>query len=421
MIRFLVLTLLAAAVLFTIAWQQDGVAAVANHNNSLGWSAPATLSASPQGASGPHLATAKNGLLLLAYIHQEATGHDPYYRLSNDNGVNWTNPLRIHTSPTNSLQVHVVFDNNNMAHAVWVEDESQIRYARQDEWPGNTSKVISQSFLPPLDRPRLVASGTNRLDLIWVQNATGNISIHHAYSTTNGQTWTISGPIAAMNPALSPAVVLDNKGTLHAVWTQDNVNAFGEIAYVQGTLTASGVNWTNHIVISDPGLEDTNNPRILVHNGVINVFFTYRVNDNNQYVYRITCNNNCAASRGNWNQVGNPISGSRLGVNTSDPFNVVSAAVSHQGCIYSYFHGTAELEQTNDHEVIRGVNSCTGWAASARDVVTSDTVRSVFPVMASQKQWLYLVYESGAGANRQIVFRRVAIDAKLYLPLVSRG
>jgi hypothetical protein len=419
--RLLLLTCMATAVFTLIHFNQSEVTAVSSSGNEMDWLPAVALTDAPQGAFGPHLATSDDGRLLLAYIRRESNGNDPYYRWSGNNGQSWSTAQPIYSSSTDAVQVHAVYDQSNVApgnvaHAVWIEDESEIRYARL---VGGTwqSQAITGSFAPPLDSPRLVASGSNRLDLLFV----ASFFVYHTYSTNGGTSWSNPTVIGGPPPILILDLTVDNSGSLHAVWTQATFDLLGEIAYTRGTVSGGGsVTWSQPVAISDPDIDNANNPKVVVHNSALNVFFTDRVEDDEQYVYRIQCSHNCTQGHTSWS--GLPVSGSLMGVNTSDPFNVVSTAVSHQGCLFSYFHGTSPFDQTNtENEVIRGVNNCAGWAISVRDVVTSDTHRSVFPTLASQGNWLHLAYESGlAGGVRQIIFRRAEVESKLYLPIIAR-
>jgi hypothetical protein len=413
--QILSLTLIIMAAMFVLTWRQDKASAA---NNNLDWSEPRQLSIAPQGATGPKLATSKNGQLLLVYIHRAASGDAPYYHLSTDNGVNWTEGESIYTSNTNSVQVDATFDHNNAIHAVWVEDESEIRHARQGsqgQWIGSS---ISTAVLPPLGDPKIVATSPGRLDVIWVQNVGSNADIYHASNSGSG--WSSPAPINVTNrTSLRPDIAVDHTGKLHVVWAETKGVGAQEIVYVQGTISGGGtVSWTERIVISDAGLEDTYNPRVLIHNKVVNVFFTYRKAHDEQYIRRMTCVANCTDT-GNWNQ--QSISGTKLGANTAGPFYLASAAIAHQGCLYSYYHGTSD-QYGGNNEIIWGTNSCAGWAGSAPDMVTAQNHRSMFPTLASQGPWLYLAYESGTeGGQRQIEFRRVLIEAKLYLPVVFKN
>jgi hypothetical protein len=235
--------------------------------------------------------------------------------------------------------------------------------------------------------------------------------------------------VSLSQPAsFTPAITLDNSGRIHLVWAEFKDDGINEkVVYVQGTISGSGVNWSSPLTISDDSLENANSPQILVHNGIINVFFTLRETRQqggetvyDQYIYWNTCSVNCTESITNWSSVGNPISGARVGANTQDPFFVASTAVAHQGCLFSYFHGTSDDFDENS-ELIWGVNNCgQSWGFTQR--VTDDNHRSLYPSLASQGQWLFLAYESGpAGSNnRQIHFHRARTESVLYLPIIAR-
>jgi hypothetical protein len=88
-------------------------------------------------------------------------------------------------------------------------------------------------------------------------------------------------------------------------------------------------------------------------------------------------------------------------------------------CTYVYFHGIQG--STTNNERIWGVNSCSGWASSARDQVTTSGVRSIYPsLIAANNWWVYLTYEqtNTSGTVREIYFIRN--QPAIYLPTILK-
>jgi len=100
-----------------------------------------------------------------------------------------------------------------------------------------------------------------------------------------------------------------------------------------------------------------------------------------------------------------------------EPFNVVAALTQWGSCTFSYFHGIdADL---SSNEMILGVNSCSGWAASARERVTPPEVQSINPSLDVQNGWwLYLAYEQDTNGVHQIYLHRDR--PPIYLPVVMK-
>jgi hypothetical protein len=373
----------------------------------------------------PKLTTDGQGQLLLAYINQNDGQANPYYRVSTDNGIEWSEPAPIFVSSNNALrsvQIDVTY-HDNVGHAVWVEDESKILYSRENNWATNGAISLSEpdDDLIILDKPAIIGNGPGRLDVIWAEGVGGNPSIYHKFSLDSGQTWpdVHKNVVAATSPSsTSPAFVADHNGELYVVWSErDRPGGLSSIWYAEGTVAGTTVSWSTAVRISDTSLRDATSPYVLLYNGVVNVFFTYREADDQQYLNRITCANNCTVGSSSWNQQGNPIS-NLMEVNTQDPFNMASTAVVQQGCLYTSFHGIS-TSFNPDNELIWSMSNCTSWT---QQLVTVTNERSLFPTLAAEGQWLYLAYETGqSSAERQIAFRRTRVETRLYLPITLKN
>lgn len=393
------------------------------------WSTPALISQnSPFGAKTPVVRGAPNGnTVMVVYIKQnsaDSNDTDPYYRRSPDNGKSWPQaPQRIHNSAAESLQVDFAYTANGVAHAVWIEG-TDVVYAREGAWANNQiNQTLSQNPGSEFaaSNPNIVASGNNRLDVIWAEITTANPNIYHARSNDGGNTWPIQGPVAETPPSsLVPSLAVGAGGVLHAVWEEheDPLKPdAGTVYYARGTQSGGNISW-NRVKISDvSGSNDAREPKIVVSGNIIHVAYTDFETQNKQWVHHIQCSSQCL-NQNNWQSAGNPVSGQVVGVNPASPFNVLSDMLHYQGCTYVYFHGTSN-EFAEDNEVIWGINSCDGWSASARDQVTNPQTQSIYPSLTSQSNWwVYLAYGAG-DTEHQIYFLRN--DPAIYLPALFRS
>ena len=387
------------------------------------WEDTIVISTGDNGARLPSVAAAPNGKdVIVAYVSQRSANNentDPYYHDSFNNGATFPgNPAPINTNAsTETIDVAIAFDANNKAHALWIEqtttDNRQLRYAQEDNWP-NTSSLRSSVTNPGvIFTPRIVASGTNTLNIVWAENSSGIITdIYHARSTNGGSTWPISGVIID-NTDLSqfPDLAVGNNGIIHVVWSEGLVTS--KVYYVQGTVSGNSVNWSAEIPISDrSSATNALEPSIFVNGSVVQVSYTDRLSGDSQFVHYLRCASSCT-NINNWISSNNPVSGQAVGANVGDPFDVSSTLVQAGGCSYIYFHGV----RTGSNEQILGVDSCGRWASSARDVVTPSNFRALNPDLAVQNNWwIYLVYEDKS--NEEIQFQRNL--PAIYLPLVVK-
>lgn len=383
------------------------------------WENVLTIS-SDSGARLPSVAAAPNSKeVIVAYISQRSAvdeNTDPYYHDSSNNGATFPGspaPINTNTS-TEAIDVAVTFDNSNVAHALWIEatssDDRQLRYAKESSWPTSSNLRASVTNPGVIFTPRIVASGSNTLDIVWAQSSSGIITdIYHARSTNGGSSWSTSKVILDTNDlSQSPDLAVAN-GVIHVVWSEGLINA--KVNYAQST--NGGSSWSTPIQISNrSSATNALEPSIIANGSVVQVAFTNRLSANDQFVHFLRCNSNCT-NINNWISSNNPVSGTKVGANVGDPFDVASTIAQVGVCTHLYFHGV----QTGANEQVIGLDSCGNWSSSARDVITSSDIRALNPDLATQNNWwVYLVYEDKT--NEQIKFLRNL--PALYLPLIRK-
>jgi hypothetical protein len=152
------------------------------------------------------------------------------------------------------------------------------------------------------------------------------------------------------------------------------------------------------------------------------VVFTDFAANNQQWLFYTGCAAGCT-SGANW-ATPMPAQSQPVGAHTTDPY-VVSSAVTRRGsCLYAYYHGT-EVPNAPGNEIAWGTNSCDGWAATARDQVTTGASRAIYLTLTASDGYLHLAYQqiSGTDSTRHIFHLRGALPADnggVYLPLIRR-
>lgn len=382
----------------------------------------------PNGAYRPDIAVAPNGKIMVAYIRQQSgssTDSDPYYRVSTNDGQTFTNqaPIVNNNGLVRTEDLDVLFDNSNVAHALWVENNGgtvTLEYAKESGWPTSAQELATGVIA----EPRLVVSSTGMLFAFWVEPD----AVHYAISTNGGTSWleyTIPG--SSVFP-VHMDVKIDGSNQLHVSW--EGGFPIPSIYYAKGAISGSTVSWTTPAQISTSITTGRAlYPQVTVAGSVVHVSYTHDSQPCTeepctkvQFVHHMQCSSNCNNAN-NWSNPveTNPVSGQAVDINSNSPVDTVVSTMAQWGnCTLIYFQGV----RTGENEQIIGVNSCDRWATSARDVITPTNMRAINPDMVTNGQKVYMVYED-ATAVRQILFRRnnpttPSGSPIVYLPYVTK-
>lgn len=376
-------------------------------------------------AERPVIEVADNDTIIVAFLQQNpnnSTDYDPFFVTSTNNGQTWTDPSRIKNTGTRSRQVDIAFDETNRAHAVWTEDGNVLAYAPSGQWNGdssfNTIDMNSTSVVV-IENPKIIATGSNSLDVVWAASTVEDPSLNIYYSHRDFGVGSWSTPKIVSNGGVStfpdsrtPDIAITSNGNINIVWEEQVSGTQNAVYY--GRSTNGGSSWSAAVDLSEvAGISNSNTiqPRIIADGNTVHVVFGERKNADTQFVHYTYCNTNCA-NKTSWKTDINPISGQKLGTNTTDPFDIFPTVAESKGCILSYFHGIV----TGSNELIYGASSCNNWG-NQREQVTGVGNRAIKPDIAVENDWfVYLVYEE-AELN-QVRFLRT--QPAIYLPVIMR-
>lgn len=410
------------------------------------WSTFPGIEISAEGAGIPQIAAAPNGDLMIVYNHwvNGRTDRDPYFAVSFNSGQSWTDGIPIATSANvDSLQLDVTYDNNNNAHVVWVElanNNFQLKYSQSSSAsPGvwGTNRTISNvaSSNPLMASPSIFASGSNTLDVVWVEADQNNgfnptLDVYHARSVDNGSSWTKTGTVISnlFPTSQNPDLFVDGSGIVYIAWEEAAPLGASDIRFVKSDAppNSASVTWTeidSPLNSLDSAITQAQQPALTFDSGQFYVAFTdLRDNGDTQTVVMARCATNCTAIA-NWSL--QTISGEAVGVNSADPFSVVPQITRGNDTVFVYFHGT-DPGLVDENEVIWGMNQCENWAAFGRDQVTPTNIRSINPAIATTAGKLHLAYElvtpGSPSEIHQIHYMSGDFDCQhfVFLPIVNR-
>lgn len=397
---------------------------------------------SNNGALAPAIAYSPNGSTLAAvYLHNLGAFKTPFVRISTNDGGSWTNPTRVVPgSSVDATNVDIAIDAANKVHIVWIELNSAgqtatLRYANNSSgsWVSQTLSQINYGFNSPgMSRPRLLPGASNSLDVVWSENypnaQTNNPNVLHIRSTNGGTSWGAKNLVAStVAYSLNPDVGRTSDGKLHVVWEEAYVvpTESSVIRYAFGSVSGTTSSWTfnpaNPINLANGHSDYAVRPAITTEGNTVHVIYNNRDGgDQAQKLELISCATNCG-NGANWTfSSSNPITGGLVGANTQDPFNLIPSIAWGGSCMMVYYHGT-DRNASHPLEVIFGSHGCGGW--NGDDRATDFNTRATYPDVASDGDWLQLVYElrNETTGDIQIYYRRRPVPTPgVFLPLLMR-
>lgn len=382
--------------------------------DSIAWGTPMHISTtSTAGAFRASLAQAPDDTLLLAYNHEASGVQNPYFRRSYDGGGTWSAPAPIYSSPDDIRQVKVVYDNNNVAHAIW-RDGSTLQHAAESAWPNGADTIISTSDV--LFDPAVAVGSDNVLHLVWTQGSNLH-NVYYARSTDGGATWSSPTALATeTRHSSAPAIAVDGSGNVHVVWEERifDIGLLGyrfEIHYRKGTKSGPGaVNWDAGPTVLSANLVTSKRPSIIAAGSRVHVSFARQETNEQQYPYYTRWEPVTG-----WTQPFDVSRGHPVSVNSNAPFYLISSLALCNDDLYIYYHGASIA---NAKEQIWGVNSANNWAS--RDAVTSPDDRHINPSLVCRDGFMHLTFERvlQATVNHQIYFATSSNVNLVLAPLI---
>ncbi|MDJ0753201.1 MAG: hypothetical protein QNJ45_06765 [Ardenticatenaceae bacterium] len=350
------------------------------------WPTGSEISESARDHSNPVIARAPSGEMMVVYarwVSGNTTGEDsdPVYLVSTpgQEGNTWSDPDAIVATPnTGTVSPKVVYDAQNRAHVVWIENTPTLNTVFYARWAGGAFGAFKSvgSYNLPVNQVDVAVSGSTVL-IAWDEGS----NVRYALSTNSGTSFTAEASAFSgqPNPYLWVNLAVDSNGVFHVGLEKQEIGNKRNVYY--GRRNANGT-WQDPIQVStdDPVLQNSYSPDVVVADGKVNMAFTYRTptNPQNFAVFMRSCPISSACNTGSlWSEQSN-ISGQFLTVNNTDPTDLIPELFTVSDEMFLYFHGVASSGGAQNEQVWT-TKSCKSWAEGGSVPVTQSQVRSTNP------------------------------------------
>ena len=188
------------------------------------WTSAVDLSRTPLSAVEPVLVVGDDGTLHAAWAGNDPTTWEIYY-VAKFRGADWTSPVNISHTSTESQHVDLVVDSTKRVHAVWRDQRAgrhEIVYAHKPpggQWtdPANVSRSTGISW-----DPAICLDAGDGLHVVWYDDSSGNWEIYYSAMITSGWSASVNVSNTAGGSAQPDIICLPN-GVVHVVWYDDTL------------------------------------------------------------------------------------------------------------------------------------------------------------------------------------------------------
>ena len=202
--------------------EQTAVTAASN------WSEPEVLTDVSNNSVTPVLRRDSTGNMIVVFARGASGNADPV-NLTWSNNLWTTNPEPLSDgSAGDSATPDVAYDNNDLAHAIWVNDNNHIYYADENDW-GFSVDPLTTTISSNTSESSIAIDSNNKVHAVW---QTG-LTIYYAHHI--GNSWSAPAEIDAdtnttISASFTPVIVIDNNDTIHVAW-KSYVSGIERIVY----------------------------------------------------------------------------------------------------------------------------------------------------------------------------------------------
>ncbi len=211
-------------------------------NNGINWQQDVRLTNNTAVSWRPSIAVV-GSLVHTVWCDNRNGNYEIYYKYSNNNGVDWSNDIRL-TYDSNISWAPSLAVNGSMIHIVWEETRDgneEIYYKRSTNGGMNWSEDIRLTNNPLSSLYPSIAVSGNFIHVTWYDFRTGNRAIFYKRSTDSGITWGQDIQITGNSvDSYNPAIAVSGQ-TVHITW-HDRRDVNEEIFYIRSS--NQGIDWS---------------------------------------------------------------------------------------------------------------------------------------------------------------------------------
>ena len=197
-------------------------------DNGQTFSTPDNLNNETSDFSDPQISSSGNNV----YVVWEgdstlADGDDDiFFAFSTDNGQTFSPPVNLSESTEDTFDPQISSSGNNV-YVVWEDftpGNADIFFAFSTD-NGQTFSIHNLSESTDFSGGQQISSSGNNVYVVWHEGPIGNFEIFFAFSTNNGQTFTDPDPLSESTQVASGPQISSSGNNVYVVWHEGPVNA----------------------------------------------------------------------------------------------------------------------------------------------------------------------------------------------------
>ncbi len=251
------------------------------------WSIPGSLVAIDAVGNLSDLKVSSSGVLMAVFCTPVSSAYNVHFRLSSDEGSNWTIAKNISNTTFNCYDPVVAFDRQGACVVAWREYQSKnqgsIYLTRSADGGSSWHDPVNASRLTNSDLPAIAFNKEGHLWLVFQEySATSDIYINH--SSDGGKSWNNARKLSRLNGLNTDSrLAVSEVDDVYVVWKNDNPGKKTDIHFLH---SAAGATWSTEQNLSNSADKWSNSPDIYVDRaGNVNVVY---VEDGKIYYIRST-------------------------------------------------------------------------------------------------------------------------------------
>jgi hypothetical protein len=217
-------------------------------DNGLSWSPDTRLTNNRGNSNLPSISSSTQNLYIV--WHDISDGNNEiYYKRSTDNGLSWSDNIRLTDDTSNSYSA-VISVVDNYIHIIWLDSRAtgypQLYYKRSTNGGINWGEDLQIVNVPAHITATRLKVSSHMLHVMWQDNRFINSEIFYMRSTNSGDSWgTVTRLINSNESSYNPSFTVTNQA-MHLVFQKNETQPY----FSYKNSYDGGINWSEDTVLT---------------------------------------------------------------------------------------------------------------------------------------------------------------------------
>jgi hypothetical protein len=221
------------------------------------WSSETILTTDAGTDTSPSIFQDMNGSIWVVWASDRTGGFDLYYKTSSDNGLTWSNAVRLTTDPSDDLSPTAAQTMNGSIWVVWASDRTggfDLYYKTSSDNGLTWSNAVRLTTDPNPDKlPSIAQTSDGKIWVCWSSSRPEDYEIY--YKTYSDLSWSNETKLTVdPNIDTDPSILQTLDGTIFVFWSSRSITpevVEGELVYCEDLYYKyscdNGVTWSDSI------------------------------------------------------------------------------------------------------------------------------------------------------------------------------